>query len=97
MNLPKFTAEDVVLFDHMFQDLFPENEEPEVNSDELQMAIEDCLIQRNMQLNENLIVKCMQLYESKVTRHGNMLVGLTQSGKTSCWQILQEALNLLDK
>ncbi len=50
-----------------------------------------------MQLNENLIVKCMQLYESKVTRHGNMLVGLTQSGKTSCWQILCDALNLLDK
>jgi dynein heavy chain len=35
MNLPKFTAEDVVLFDNMFQDLFPENEEPEVNTDEL--------------------------------------------------------------
>lgn len=35
MNLPKFTAEDVVLFDCMFQDLFPDNEEPEVNTDEL--------------------------------------------------------------
>lgn len=44
MNLPKFTAEDVVLFDNMFQDLFPENEEPEVNMDELQLAIEDCLL-----------------------------------------------------
>ena len=59
MNLPKFTADDVTLFDAMFQDLFPENEEPEVNTDELQMAIEDCLIKANMQLNENLVVKCM--------------------------------------
>jgi hypothetical protein len=30
----------------------------------------------------------MQLYESKVTRHGNMLVGLTQSGKSRAWEIL---------
>jgi dynein heavy chain len=85
MNLPKFIAEDVILFDNMFVDLFPECEEPEVDTDALQLAIEDCLIQRNMQLNENLIVKTMQLYESKRTRHGNMLVGMTQSGKTSAW------------
>lgn len=39
----------------------------------------------------------MQLYESKVTRHGNMLVGLTQSGKSRAWTILQEAMNLLNK
>jgi dynein heavy chain len=75
MNLPKFIAEDVVLFDNMFIDLFPECEEPEVDTDILQLAIEDCLIQKNLQLNENMIVKTMQLYESKITRHGNMLVG----------------------
>ena len=45
--------------------------------DILQLAIEDSLIAKNLQLNENLVVKIMQLYESKVTRHGNMLVGLT--------------------
>lgn len=35
----------------------------------------------------------MQLYESGVTRHGNMLVGHTMSGKTKCWEILIDALN----
>lgn len=30
-----------------------------------------------------------------MTRHGNMLVGDTMSGKTSCWEILSDALNLL--
>jgi dynein heavy chain len=38
----------------------------------------------------------MQLYESKVTRHGNMLVGLSMSGKTRCWEILMEAMNRLN-
>jgi dynein heavy chain len=77
MNLPKFIAEDVILFDNLFMDLFPDCEEPQVNTDTLQLAIEDCLNANKLQLNENLVVKIMQLYESKVTRHGNMLVGLT--------------------
>lgn len=65
--------------------------------DILQLAIEDSLIAKNLQLNENLVVKIMQLYESKVTRHGNMLVGLTQSGKSRAWEILQDAINLLNQ
>ena len=35
MNLSKLLAEDVVLFDKMFEDLFPDCEEPEVNMDDL--------------------------------------------------------------
>lgn len=38
----------------------------------------------------------MQLYESKVTRHGNMVVGVTMSGKSRCWEILADALNILN-
>lgn len=38
----------------------------------------------------------MQLFESKVTRHGNMLVGLSMSGKTTCWEILMDAMNKLN-
>ena len=39
----------------------------------------------------------MQLKECKDTRHGNMLIGTTMSGKTTCWEILAEALNRLHK
>ena len=53
-------------------------------------------MRKNLQLNENLVVKIMQLYESKVTRHGNMLVGATMSGKSRCWEILMDALNQLN-
>ena len=96
MNLPKFIAEDVLLFDNLFIDLFPGCDEPENDCDDLQLAIEDSLKKRNLQLHENLVVKILQLYESKVTRHGNMLVGQTMSGKTTCWTILAEALNMLN-
>ena len=47
MNLPKFLAEDVVLFDNLFMDLFPEVEEPEVDTDALQIAIEQTLLKRS--------------------------------------------------
>ena len=85
MNLPKFVADDVTLFDNLFIDLFPDCEEPEADNDEMQIAIEEALMARNLMLNENLIVKIIQLYDSQRTRHGNMLVGLTQSGKSRCW------------
>lgn len=93
MNLPKFIAEDVVLFDNLFIDLFPDCEEPANDNDDLQIAIEECLMRKNLDLNENLVVKIMQLYESKATRHGNMLVGATMAGKTTAWSILCDALN----
>jgi dynein heavy chain len=35
MNLPKFVAEDVILFDNLFIDLFPDCEEPENDNDKL--------------------------------------------------------------
>jgi len=35
MNLPKFIAEDVVLFDNLFIDLFPDCDEPDNDNDDL--------------------------------------------------------------
>lgn len=55
------------------------------------------MIQRGLMLDENIVVKCLQLRECKETRHGNMIIGGTMSGKTVCWQILEQALNRLHK
>jgi dynein heavy chain len=85
MNLPKFIAEDVILFDNLFIDLFPDCDEPDNDNDDLQIAIEESLMRKNLHLNENLVVKIMQLFESQNTRHGNMLVGKTMAGKTTAW------------
>ena len=48
MNLPKFLAEDVVLFDNLFIDLFPGCDEPENDNDDLLIAIEDSLKKKNL-------------------------------------------------
>ncbi len=44
-----------------------------------------------------MITKCVQLFDSKNTRHGNMLVGKSLTGKTTCWKILQKSLTALSK
>ena len=48
MNLPKLVFEDVALFDNLFMDLFPEIEEPEIDNDALQIAIEQTMISRGL-------------------------------------------------
>lgn len=50
-----------------------------------------------MVVNLEQIRKIIQLYDSKSTRHGNMLVGTSLSGKSTCWKILRNAMNSLNK
>ena len=50
-----------------------------------------------MIINLEQIKKIIQLYDSKNTRHGNMLVGASLSGKSTCWKMLRNAMNALNK
>ena len=91
MNLSKLLAEDVLLFDKLFEDLFPDCEEPEVDMNDVQIALEDCLEESGRELNETIVVKAMQLYSQFKIRHGVMIIGQTQSGKSTIWQTLEKA------
>lgn len=55
------------------------------------------MLKRGLQLDEAIVVKTMQLYDNKEIRHGNMLLGSTMAGKTTCWELLADALNRLHK
>ena len=50
-----------------------------------------------MIIKDEQIRKMVQLFDSKNTRHGNMLVGSSMSGKSTCWKILRNAMNTLNK
>ncbi len=43
------------------------------------------------------VTKIIQVFDCKVARHGNMLVGRTGSGKSEAWKCLQRALGRLKK
>ena len=78
-------------------DLFPGVEPPIVDYGKLQVAIEAELDLAGLQKVPAIIRKCIQTYESKLTRHGKMLVGASLAGKTTAWTVLTKAMTRLKK
>ncbi|KAJ1569497.1 Dynein heavy chain 1, axonemal [Cladochytrium tenue] len=95
VNLPKFLADDVPLFNGIISDLFPGVEQPPIDYGELLKSMNACCEKLNLQPEDAFIKKCIQLYETTVVRHGLMLVGPTGGGKTSCLHILSQALSAI--
>ena len=97
MNAPKFIAQDMPLFNALMSDLFPGAEPPIVDYGKLQIALETEIDLAGLQRVPSIIKKCIQCYESKLTRHGNMLVGASLGGKTTAWTVLTKAMSRLHK
>ena len=97
MNLPKFIKDDERLFRLLLGDLFPSLELPVSEMGELSAALEAELKNAGLQPHPFLLFKIGQLYDSKLTRHCNMLVGATLSGKSTAWKTLAKAKTSLAK
>ena len=91
MNLPKFIEDDLKLFKLLLGDLFPGLDLPLSTYADLQAALERELERKGLQKDPFLLSKIIQLYDSQQTRHCNMLVGATMSGKSTVWKTLTEA------
>ncbi|CAN0120098.1 unnamed protein product [Ectocarpus sp. 6 AP-2014] len=91
MNLPKFIKDDERLFRLLLGDLFPSLELPVPEYGALQVAVEKELTSKGLQQHPFLIMKIIQLSDSQLTRHCNMLVGRTMSGKSVAWRTLMNA------
>eukprot|EP00981_Chlorochromonas_danica_P004175 scaffold838_cov160-Ochromonas_danica.AAC.12 len=97
MNLPKFIKDDERLFRLLLGDLFPGLELPVSEYGTLQTAIEAELAKANLQKHDFLISKIFQFYDSRLTRHCNMLVGDPLGGKSTAWKMLANAQSSLAK
>ncbi|CAM9353290.1 unnamed protein product [Choristocarpus tenellus] len=97
MNLPKFIKDDERLFRLLLGDLFPSLELPVSEYGSLQVAIETELQSKGLQQHPFLIMKIIQLYDSQLTRHCNMLVGRTMAGKSVAWRTLMNAKTQMNK
>ncbi|GBG32973.1 Dynein heavy chain 2, axonemal [Hondaea fermentalgiana] len=91
MNVPKFIREDMELFLLLINDLFPGMETPPSEQGDLIVMMRESLANRGLQVHEGIVAKSVQLYESKLTRHCNMVVGKTLSGKSVGWKCLSDA------
>jgi len=91
-NVPKFLADDLPLFQAIVNDLFPRVDIPSVDYGELEVAIKACLTDAGLQPVPEFITKIIQLYDTFQVRFGVMLVGPTGAGKTTCYNILCQAM-----
>ncbi|XP_073954502.1 dynein axonemal heavy chain 1-like isoform X2 [Choristoneura fumiferana] len=95
VNVPKFLADDLLLFNGIISDLFPRVEIPVVDYGIMEQSIRNMLVKRGYDDLYTFIFKIIQLYETTVVRHGLMLVGPAGGGKTKCYEILRDALTAI--
>ena len=89
---PKLVYLDLPLFMALLSDLFPGVELPSIDGGALEETIIKDLKENNLQPVPEFITKIIQIFDCKVARHGNMIVGKTGAGKTIAWKCLQRSL-----
>ncbi|CDI82515.1 hypothetical protein EPH_0040020 [Eimeria praecox] len=94
--VPKAVPEDLDILFALVKDLFPEAETAESESETLREALEVVIEKNGWTKVEHQATKAQQLYQCMRTRHGNMLVGSTLSGKSTVLSILEQALTYLN-
>lgn len=94
-NVPKFLKDDLPLFQALIQDLFPAVEIPDSDYAELDVAIRECYESKGYQIVENMVLKTIQLFDTFDVRFGVMIVGPTGGGKTTSYEVLQDAMTKL--
>lgn len=94
-NLPKFLKDDVVLFQNLMNDLFPDLKKLNKNQEAIEKSINVATRELNYQIWPTQTEKIIQLYDQMLVRHGIMLVGPPGGGKTVARNILQKALSIL--
>ena len=92
VNIPKFLAFDLPLFDGILSDLFPGVKRPPFDYGPLNTALKLAAEKNNLQPTPYFLVKNIELYEMICVRHGLMVVGPTGGGKSKNIMCLKEAL-----
>eukprot|EP00924_Labyrinthula_sp_SR-Ha-C_P016847 augustus_masked-scaffold_6-processed-gene-16.9-mRNA-1 protein AED:0.16 eAED:0.16 QI:0/0/0/1/1/1/4/0/3086 len=95
VNLPKFLAPDVPLFNGIVSDLFPGVKLPETDYFKMKAEILRICNLAKFIATEYILTKIYEVYEMMCVRHGFMVVGLPFSGKSVALRILQLVLKNL--
>ncbi|XP_070269812.1 dynein axonemal heavy chain 3 [Myotis yumanensis] len=97
VNLAKFLAQDVPLFQGIISDLFPGVILPESDYQVFMEVLNENIRKMKLQPVPWFIGKIIQIYEMMLVRHGYMIVGGPMGGKTCAYKVLAAALGDLHK
>jgi dynein heavy chain len=96
-TFPKFTSEDIPLFDNIMMDLFPKDHRMKLDYGNIELGIEKAAKMGNLVLEPSFKEKIIQLYETIKVRHGLMVVGEPFAGKSSVMNTLKKGWELADR
>ncbi|XP_055691880.1 dynein axonemal heavy chain 3 [Lutzomyia longipalpis] len=97
VNLPKFTPDDIILFEDICKDLFPNVKLPTRDREDVNKWLEVKAKERNIQLTPWFKETILQIYETLLVRHGLVVVGEPMAGKTTAYQLLASALREIQR
>jgi dynein heavy chain len=95
VNLPKFLAPDVPLFEGITGDLFPGVKLPEVDRSKMDPVLLEHIAEAGLQPTSYFKKKVYEIYEMMCVRHGFMVVGLPYAAKTNGLKMLARVLTTL--
>uniref|UniRef100_A0A1A9WMF6 Dynein heavy chain, cytoplasmic n=1 Tax=Glossina brevipalpis TaxID=37001 RepID=A0A1A9WMF6_9MUSC len=96
--ISKLTRQDVTRYDMLLQNVFPEIKSNESNTNivstpsYIQQAIRDAFKPLNLCVNEQQVLKAVQLYEQLQKRMGVVIIGPPGCGKSTLLTLLRYAL-----
>lgn len=93
MNMSKFVAQDVPVFNALLTDVFPKPQSPSIRTDDVKEAIKIICQDKGLRMSSAWLAKCLQLYETSIVRHGIMVVGPPRTSKTTTIDVLAAALS----
>ncbi|OHT09102.1 Dynein heavy chain family protein [Tritrichomonas foetus] len=92
---PRLVSVDIPLFDGIIHDVFPDVSCKKVLSKNLESKLEEAYKHLKMQPLKHYLLKCNEIFETTIVRHGIMFVGGAMGGKSVAWKALQIALTNL--
>ena len=95
VNLPKFTQNDIPLYNGITKDLFPGVNTPPPDYTLLLENMTEACKKLNLQPKTDFIQKCIELYETITVRHGLMVVGGAFAGKSKIIKVLQDGMSAI--